>query len=67
MSLPSGTPNMAPQLQELTIICHDGSSTIHVAVPQTIYGELRRAPDKQEFLRSRVQEHFSGAGLGDQP
>ena len=54
MSLPSGTPNMAPQLQGLTIICHDGSSTIHVAVPQTIYGELRRAPDKQEFLRNRV-------------
>ena len=56
-----------PQLQELTVICHDGSSTIYAAVPPAIYDELLRAPDKREFLEARLKGHYSEAGLGDQP
>jgi hypothetical protein len=56
-----------PQLQELTIIGRDGSSTIYAAVPQAIYDELLRASDKQGFLDARVKGHYSEAGMGDQP
>ena len=56
-----------PQLQELTIIARDGSSTIYAAVPPAIYDAFLRAPDKDVYIEACIKGRFSEAGLGDQP